>query len=291
MLSEADYGPDYDLQKHLLPRMHQEIAFLQTSPRLLEKLQEKSDEKDPVQVNKVITKSYRDDVYGLDHTLLMNSIKDSKQKLKSGLKKREKKLMKSHRELHSKGSGTDTDHQKEQNLENLDTRRKGLPMRVSDMQKGLLKDGQCENLHESDEPNFFEDEWSESEEDIDNEDDELNITGHKCTKHENQDVANRDRKPQFNVAQSENHNCDEKGSVEDPKQRTGSPPSLRRLQVRRKLGSSTIHSPLRVRDMQNLLSDESCIDGGIDLLEDEWSDDEDKEVTKESDIQKNGKHR
>ncbi|XP_048731376.2 uncharacterized protein LOC125648379 [Ostrea edulis] len=287
MLSVADYGPDYELQKYSRTRMHQELPILQTSPRLLEKLQKINEEKDPVAMNKVIMKSFRDDVYGLDHTLLVNSIKESKQKLKSGLKKREKKLMKSQKEFNSKGAGTDIGHQEETSLVDLVTRTKGLPVRVADMQKSLLEDGECENLKESDEPNFFEDEWSDDEEDFDNEDEELRITCHKSTEHENGDVANLDVK-NLNYTQLEDPDHNEKGSVEvDSKQKT----SIQRLRIGKRLGSSTIHSPLRVRDMQSLLTDESAIDGEIDLLEDEWSDDEAKEVTKESDIPRDEKHR
>lgn len=287
MLSVADYGPDYEPQKYSRTRMHQELPILQTSPRLLEKLQKINEEKDPVAMNKVIMKSFRDDVYGLDHTLLVNSIKESKQKLKSGLKKREKKLMKSQKEFNSKGAGTDIGHQEETSLVDLATRTKGLPVRVADMQKSLLEDGECENLKESDEPNFFEDEWSDDEEDFDNEDEELRITGHKSTEHENGDVANLDVK-NLNYTQLEDPDHNEKGSVEvDSKQKT----SIQRLRIGKRLGSSTIHSPLRVRDMQSLLTDESAIDGEIDLLEDEWSDDEAKEVTKESDIPRDEKHR
>ncbi|XP_061197238.1 putative ribosome-binding factor A, mitochondrial [Saccostrea echinata] len=292
MLSIADYGPDYEPQKYPQATAYHGVPILQASPKILEKLREISEERDPGQMKEYVEKSFRDDIYGLDHTLLMESIQDSKQKLQAGLRKREKKSMKESKERIYSGELQQQEKDRRGELQQQEKDRRdiftasatGLPQRVNEMQRNLSDDVKDKNVDRYEEPDFLEDEWSDDDdEDFDDEDDELSITRAKSTKCEKE----QNRNHHDERINSELLNNDEKDNLQMYTEQSKSP-KLNRLGIPKKLGSSAMHSPLRVRDMQRFITDESVDDNGdeIDLLEDEWSDDENQEIIKERDTKR-----
>ncbi|XP_062605312.1 uncharacterized protein LOC134267104 [Saccostrea cucullata] len=282
VLSVADYGPDYEPQKFPPPTAHHGIPILQASPKILERLWEVSEDRGPEEMKEYVEKSYRDDIYGLDHTLLMESIQNSKQKLQAGLRKREKKSMKDSREQNDHRVNVELRQQEKDRREMFTTTAAGFPQRVSEMQRSLSDDSEDNNAERCEEPDFLEDEWSDEEEDFDDEDDELNITGDKNTKCEQEE----NRTHLDKTINSEQLNKGEKDNLQMAKEQNKKSPTLKRLGFKNSLGSPAMHGPLRVRDMQRFITDGNIDNKGdeIDLLEDEWSDDEENNT--ERDIKK-----
>lgn len=272
MLAEADYGPDHTPQQNVTHSAELDSPVLTASPKLLEKIQTLSANVLPEVED--IEKSFSDDIYGLERKVLLASIKQSKDKLEAGLKKREKRLLKEQKRLKSQLKKVN----KSEGGQKIDLSRKSdVPLkRVSEIQKLMSEDkvGEyLEKLEETEDNNFLEDEWSDDEDDddIDEEEDEVNIIGQKTegsSKHgENSDA------------------CDNDNNVKDD---LNSGPGMKSLQTlnRHGLRRSSLRSPIRVREMQRYISEENIedADNDVDFMKSEWSDDEksDDEVKPEN---------
>lgn len=279
MLAEADYGPDHTPQQNVTHSAELDSPVLTASPKLLEKIQTLSTKTDPNVLPEVedIEKSFSDDIYGLERNLLLASIKDSKDKLEAGLKKREKRLRKEQKrlKLQLKKVNKNEDGQK------IDlSRTRDVPLkRVSVIQKLLSEDkiGEyLEKLEQTEDNNFLEDEWSDDEDDddIDEEDDEVNIIGQKTEEGSSKHAENSDAEK---IHESQLQQCDNDNNVKDDLDSGPGTESLQTLTGNRPgLRRNSLRSPIRVREMQRFISEENIedTDNDVDLMESEWSDDE-----------------
>lgn len=288
MLAEADYGPDHTPQQNVTHSAELDSPVLTASPKLLEKIQILSAKTDPNVLPEVedIEKSFSDDIYGLERKVLLASIKQSKDKLEAGLKKREKRLLKEQKRLKSQLKKVN----KNEGGQKIDlSRKRDVPLkRVSEIQKLMSEDkvGEyLEKLEETEDNNFLEEEWSDDEDDdIDEEDDEVNIIGQKTEEGSSKHDENSDAEK---INESQLQQCDNDNNVKDD---LNSGPGTESLQTlnRHGLRRSSLRSPIRVREMQRYISEENIEetdnDNDVDFMKSEWSDDEksDDEVKPEN---------
>lgn len=286
MLAEADYGPDHTPQQNVTHSAELDSPVLTASPKLLEKIQTLSAKTDPNVLSEVedIKKSFSDDIYGLERKVLLASIKQSKDKLEAGLKKREKRLLKEQKRLKSQLKKVN----KNEGGQKIDlSRKRDVPLkRVSEIQKLMSEDkvGEyLEKLEETEDNIFLEDEWSDDEDDddIDEEDDEVNIIGQK-TEGSSKHAENSDAEK---INESKLQQCDNDNNVKDYINSGLGMKSLQTLN-RHGLRRSSLRSPIRVRQMQRYISEENIeeTDNDVDFMKSEWSDDEksDDEVKPEN---------
>lgn len=286
MLAEADYGPDHTPQQIVTHSAELDSPVLTASPKLLEKIQILSAKTDPNVLPEVedIEKSFSDDIYGLERKVLLASIKQSKDKLEAGLKKREKRLLKEQKRLKSQLKKVN----KNEGGQKIDlSRKRDVPLkRVSEIQKLMSEDkvGEyLEKLEETEDNNFLEEEWSDDEDDdIDEEDDEVNIIGQKTEEGSSKHGENSDAEK---INESQLQQCDNDNNVKDDLNSGLGMESLQTLN-RHGLRRSSLRSPIRVREMQRYISEENIedTDNDVDFLKSEWSDDEksDDEVKPEN---------
>lgn len=286
MLAEADYGPDHTPQQNVTHSAELDSPVLTASPKLLEKIQTLSAKTDPNVLSEVedIKKSFSDDIYGLERKVLLASIKQSKDKLEAGLKKREKRLLKEQKRLKSQLKKVN----KNEGGQKIDlSRKRDVPLkRVSEIQKLMSEEkvGEyLEKLEETEDNNFLEDEWSDDEDndDMDEEDDEVNIIGQK-TEGSSKHAENSDAEK---INESKLQQCDNDNNVKDYINSGLEMKSLQTLN-RHGLRRSSLRSPIRVRQMQRYISEENIeeTDNDVDFMKSEWSDDEksDDEVKPEN---------
>lgn len=278
MLAEADYGPDHTPQQNVIHSAELDSPVLTASPKLLEKIQTLSANVLPEVED--IEKSFSDDIYGLERKVLLASIKQSKDKLEAGLKKREKRLLKEQKRLKSHLKKVN----KNEGGEKIDlSRKRDVPLkRVSEIQNLMSEDkvGEyLEKLEETEDNNFLEEEWSDD--DIDEEDDEVNIIGQK-TEGSSKHAENSDAEK---INESQLQQCDNDNNVKDDLNSGLGMESLQTLN-RHGLRRSSLRSPIRVREMQRYIIEENIedTDNDVDFLKSEWSDDEksDDEVKPEN---------
>lgn len=272
MLAMADYGPDHKPEQDVTHSAEMDSPVLQASPKLLEKIQRLSTKKDPNALPQVedIEKSFSDDIYGLERNQLLASIKDSKDKLEAGLKKREKRLQKNLKRLKLQQKDVKTGKDKQE----FDlSRTKDFPIkRVSEMQKLVIEEGQyLEKLEQSEDKNFLEDEWSD---DDDEEDFEVNIITQMIEKDSIKSAESFDADK---INESQLQQCDidnnTKGNLD-----SGLKTESHQTPQRHGLKRSSLSSPLRVREMQRYISEGNMEDtDDLDLMKSEWSDDEKSE--------------
>lgn len=282
MLAEADYGPDHTPQQNVTHSAELDSPVLTASPKLLEKIQTLSANVLPEVED--IEKSFSDDIYGLERKVLLASIKQSKDKLEAGLKKREKRLLKEQKRLKSQLKKVNIN----EGGQKIDlSRKRDVPLkRVSEIQKLMSEDkvGEyLEKLEETEDNNFLEEEWSDDEDDdIDEEDDEVNIIGQKTEEGSSKHGENSDAEK---INESQLQQCDNDNNVKDDLNSGLGMESLQTLN-RHGLRRSSLRSPIRVREMQRYISEENIedTDNDVDFLKSEWSDDEksDDEVKPEN---------
>lgn len=282
MLAEADYGPDHTPQQNVTHSAELDSPVLTASPKLLEKIQTLSANVLPEVED--IEKSFSDDIYGLERKVLLASIKQSKDKLEAGLKKREKRLLKEQKRLKSQLKKVN----KNEGGQKIDlSRKRDVPLkRVSEIQKLMSEDkvGEyLEKLEETEDNNFLEEEWSDDEDDdIDEEEDEVNIIDQKTEEGSSKHGENSDAEK---INESQLQQCDNDNNVKDD---LNSGPGTESLQTlnRHGLTRSSLRSPIRIREMQRYISEENIedTDNDVDFLKSEWSDDEksDDEVKPEN---------
>lgn len=280
MLAIADYGPSHQIEKSDISTAELTSSVLEASPNLLEKLKKINSGTETKLNHGDIVQSFRNDLYKLDHLSLMKSIQESKDKLKAGLRRREKKMLKEQKFMKFPKAEIERPPQEGRKKVN-GFGPEGVPLRLSMIQKNQLGVNASNYLNQLEEQPFFEEEWSDDDEDFDN------TVGEKKTRVTVEESTggiseHSDDKRKYSLS----HELDDNNPVIEElnfKWKPGSFRTLSRQGVQRVSGP--LQSPLRVRDMQTLLSESSEEgDDEVDLIEDEWSDDE---KNAEEDIPKN----
>lgn len=280
MLAIADYGPSHQIEKNDISTAELTSPVLEASPNLLEKLKKINSGTETKLNHGDIVQSFRNDLYKLDHLSLMKSIQESKDKLKAGLRRREKKMLKEQKFMKFPKAEIETPPQEgRKKVDGFGP--EGVPLRLSMIQKNQLGVNASNYLNQLEEQPFFEEEWSDDDEDFDN------TVGEKKTRVTVEESTggiseHSDDKRKYSLS----HELDDNNPVIEELNFKWKPESFRTLSrqgVQRVSGP--LQSPLRVRDMQTLLSESSEEgDDEVDLIEDEWSD---EEKNAEEDIPKN----